>query len=82
MVIHPVGVATLSPEDLQRWRTWSARNSAIQAAPALYNRDEIEAHFRAEMTLWAEFAEHYDFEDCQHLCITSSSGVIWHEDDD
>lgn len=51
--------ATLSKQDLDRYRSHRAHMLAIELASGNYNRDEIERAFREGFILWAEFIERY-----------------------
>ena len=79
---HPAVIAQLSDEDLQRWRTWYARDDAMQLAPALYNRDEIESHFRQWLAFISEFCERYGVEDSPLLRISGTFGRMYYSEAD
>jgi hypothetical protein len=81
VVTHPTVVANLSAEDLQRWRTWYARDCAIEVSPTSYSRDEIEEHYRQRMSLVAEFIGRYDLADSPRLSISDFTGVVYYQED-
>jgi hypothetical protein len=82
MITHPTVTAYLSPEDLQRWRTWAARDSAMNLAPDHYNREEMEEHFRQRQKLFQEFTDRYELLDTPHLVISSTKGALYYDDED
>lgn len=81
MITHPDVITTLSPEDLQRWRTWWARDDAIHVAPSQYNRAELEEHFRQRLVLRAEFVERYDVLDSPFLSISPVFGGLFYSEE-
>jgi hypothetical protein len=82
MITHPEIAAHLSAEDLQRWRTWDARDAAIRLDPSKYIRDEIEDHFRQRQVLFGEFIDRYELEDTPHLVISGAKGALYYDKDD
>ena len=82
MRTHPVVVTTLSEADLQRWRTWYARDCALNVVAGHYSRDEVEQHYRDKMVLISEFIQRYEFMDSPLLAISELTGIVYYEDSD
>lgn len=78
--MNPVAVTTLLPEDLQRWRTWYARDLAIEACASAYSRDELEEHYRQRSVILNEFIVRYDLIDTPRLAISDFTGIVYYED--
>ena len=82
MRAHQVVVALLSDADLQRWRTWYARDCALNVVAGHYSRDEVEQHYRDKMVLISEFIQRYEFMDSPLLAISELTGIVYYEDSD
>lgn len=74
--------ASLTNEDMLRFRAFEARSNAIKANASAYSRDEIETHELRGFAMLGEFVERYGLDDGRPWIFSPYTGTIWYTEDD
>lgn len=75
-----VKIATLTDEDLSRWRLTHARMHAVEKKPAAFGVMEIEQAYIATARLMGEFCERYQVDDARNWTVSCYTGLIYYND--
>jgi hypothetical protein len=69
-------IGYLEPEDLKRFREFTARMEAMKIKPHGYDREEVEAAMLEQYELHGALSRKYDLEDTEYWRVNVYTGAI------
>ncbi len=73
-------VATLSEEDLARWRLAQARMHAIDRKPCAFSAAEVEQAYVTLARLMGEICARYGIDDARNWVVSGYTGLVYYTD--
>jgi hypothetical protein len=72
--------ATLTEEDLARWRLAQARMHAIERKPCSFGVSEVEQAYVSMARLMGELCARYAIDDARNWVVSGYTGMIYYSD--
>ena len=72
--------ATLSEEDLARWRLAQARMHAIERKPCAFSAADVEQAYLSLARLMGEICQRYGIDDARNWVVSGYTGLVYYTD--